>query len=131
MEQKSQQEQTQASCGERRLRSRRFTIKAEAHFSWLGPDGVWRSGTGTTENISLHGVFIRTYFVPMPTAAVEVHVSIPSLVTNGGALRLTGTGTVLRIDPPGSQPTGFAAEMIFQTTGIGAPFGCDSETEIH
>lgn len=116
---------------DRRQRSRRFAIAAQAHFSWMGPDGVCHAGKGTTRDISLHGIFIRTHSVPMPGNAVEVNVSIPSLVTSGVAVRLKGAGTVLRVDPPDSQPIGFAAEVNFQTTGTGVPFDSDSEFDIH
>lgn len=112
---------------ERRQRSRRFVIRALANFSWQGPDGVWHTGKGTTRDISLHGVFIQTDSGPVPRAAIELNVSIPSLVTSGVTVKLNGAGTVLRIDPPDSKPQGFAAAVTFQTTGTGTQSNSVSE----
>lgn len=75
-----------------------------------------------TRDISLHGIFVWALCVPTPGAVIEVNVYIPSLVPSGAPVRLKGTGTVLRVDPPDSQPKGFVAELNFQTTGIGASF---------
>lgn len=111
---------------ERRQRSRRFNISAAARFSWRGPDGALHTAKGTTRDVSLHGVFIHTDFVPIPGTAIEIHVTIPSLVSNGLAVRLTGTGTVLRVEPLDSRPTGFAAAVTFQSTGLGARSESDS-----
>ena len=111
---------------ERRQRSRRFNIGAPARFSWRGADGALHTAKGTTRDISLHGVFIHTDFVPIPGTTIEIHVTIPSLVSNGLAVRLTGTGTVLRVEPLDSRPTGFAAAVTFQSTGLGGRSESDS-----
>ena len=129
MEQTQQVNPSREGQIERRQRSRRFPITAPARFSWQGPDGVWHHGKGKTRDISIHGVFIWAYPVPMPGTAIEVTVNVPPLVVGGIPLRLHGTGLVLRIDPADSQANGFAVDVNFQTGGVGVLGKSDSETD--
>jgi hypothetical protein len=103
---------------ERRKGSHRFDITAPASFSWVLPDGGLQEGEGTTRDISAQGVFIYARQVPMTRAAIQVSVSIPSREANGIALKLVGTGFVLRATPPESQPAGFAAAVNFTVAGV-------------
>jgi hypothetical protein len=120
---------TQSS--ERRMRSRRFPLSVPVEFSWLGPDRSWKAGHGTTRDVSIHGIFIFTYAVPIPGSTIEVSVQLPSLMTSGAQMKLVGSGTVLRVDPPDSQATGFAAEVRFCAQGDGVSSGSASEDETH
>ena len=116
MEQTSPRSEPGAAQGETRPRSRRFAIVAPVRFSWTGPDGARKTGRGKTRDISLHGAFIWTWPVPMPGTAVEVAVEVPALVKGGTALRLHGTGTVLRVEPLNTQAHGFSVAVNFQTS---------------
>ena len=131
MEQTALDNRRESSPADRRRQSRRFSIASPARFTWLDTDGGWHTGKGMTRDISLHGVFVATHSVPVPGTVVEVDVAIPPLKKAGAAIRLLGRGRVLRIEPPDSQPRGFAAQVNFQSTGIGASFDSNSETEIH
>ena len=98
---------------ERRQRSHRYDLAAPASFSWLSPDAEPRQGEGITRDISAHGVFIYAHRMPITGALVEVNVSFPSLDANGTMVRLTGKGTVVRLDPSEREPSGFAAAVNF------------------
>jgi hypothetical protein len=102
---------------------------ASARFSWQRTDGASHQGKGKTRDISIDGVFIWAFPVPMPGTEIEMTVTVPPLVANGMPLRLHGMGRVLRIDPPDSQAKGFAAEVNFQTDGVGVFGNSDSETD--
>ena len=128
----AQQSTIQAPQGdrtERRQGSRRFAITAPVLFSWQSPDGARHTGKGKTRDISIHGVFVWAYPVPMPGAPIEMTVEVPPLVRGGATLRLNGSGTVLRIDPLDTQANGFAVEVNFQTGRVGDFSGSDSETD--
>lgn len=109
---------------DRRQRGRRFAIVASVKFSWTGSDGKRSTGRGRTRDISIYGAFIWAWPVPLPGTEVEVNVEVPALVTGGLPLRLHGSGTVLRVDPPDAQAHGFAIAVNFQTTGIKAMSSC-------
>jgi hypothetical protein len=64
----------------------------------------------------------------MPGTRIEITVEVPALVRRGTALRLNGSGVVLRIDPQDSQANGFAAEVNFQTDRVRDISNSDSET---
>jgi hypothetical protein len=121
-------EPRQGGQTERRQRSRRFPVTAPARFSWQGADGAWHQGKGKTRDISIHGVFVWAWPVPMPGTRIEITVEVPALVRRGTALRLNGSGVVLRIDPRDSQANGFAAEVNFQTDRVRDISNSDSET---
>ena len=123
--------QSRTFTADRRRSCRRFAIAVQVLFSWTDPDGLSQAGQGTTRDISIDGIFINTRAVPIPGSSVEFDLRLPSRVTRGVEIRLRGTGTVLRFDPPDSQPLGFAAQAAFCLPGAGMPFDTGSELDIH
>lgn len=112
-------------------RAPRYAITASARFTWDGPDGKRHEGRGKTRDIGTFGVFIYAHPVPIPGAAIEVIVDMPSLAGGEVGVRLSGRGTVLRVDPADRAATGFAAQVVFQTGWAGAPWETDSANEHH
>jgi hypothetical protein len=104
---------------DRRQRSHRYGLEAPASFSWLSPKGEPHQGQGITRDIGACGVFIYAHPAPITGTLVEVSVSFPAMDNNGALVRLTGIGTVVRLDPSEKEPSGFAAAVSFAVAATG------------
>ena len=97
-----------------RRKGRRYSLSAPAFCWWKHADGESRVTQCTTRDLSHRGAFIFSALLPSPGAYVEVDVYLPSL-TMSRSVHLHGEGRVLRTRQAGTDPSGFAAEVQFQT----------------
>jgi hypothetical protein len=114
---------------DRRQRSHRFGLAAPASFSWLSPDGEQHHGEGITRDIGADGVYMYAHHTPIAGTVVEVNVSFPSLDAGGVMVRLSGRGTVVRLDLAERDTLGFAAAVKFAVSPMPTTSCCT--TRIH
>ncbi len=83
-----------------RRKARRFTLDIPAIFRWRGEDGRARcEGTGFCRDISTSGVFVIALSIAPPVdCKLELMVLLPPLNPRVPAMRLSGTGTVVRVE---------------------------------
>jgi hypothetical protein len=104
----------EGSGQEERRRKRRYQVAMRAYFRWQEPDGTWRKGSGTTQNISSQGVFIVADSVP-PLGDIKLAVAVPPVRRNAtGKVRLCGQGVVLRVVPN----SGFATHVALRLSNF-------------
>lgn len=97
------------TTGERR-RSKRFGVQGSAEFRWTDESGLIREGSGTTKNVSRHGVYIVTEQVPPADAELTVWVTLVSPFSNSIQVSLQGQGSVQRVELLGEGVYGFAVD---------------------
>jgi hypothetical protein len=87
----------------------RFNLSVPVSFMWTIPGVGVRSGTGTTRNVSLQGLFVVTDIRPVAGSFVRLRVMLRS--SSGLDLVLRARGTVLRVESAGDSTSGvgFAA----------------------
>ena len=98
-----------------RRKNRRYSVSAPAFCWWEHAEGKSEVAQGTTRDISHRGAFIFSMLLPSPGAHIEVDVYLPSVGLTPRSVRLHGEGRVLRVSQAESDPSGFAAEMLFHT----------------
>lgn len=81
------------------------------------------TATSKPPRICYCGAFIDSGFLlPSPGAHIEVDVYLPPLSPTARSVQLHGEGRVLRVNPAGTDPPGFAAEVLFHTESSDAAF---------
>ena len=93
------QRQTRMATQERR-KARRFALDIPAIFCWGGNDGQARcEGAGFCRDISTSGVFVIAFSTAPPVdRRLDLMVLLPPLNPRVPAMRLSGTGTVVRVE---------------------------------
>ena len=100
-------------------RTNRYRVSAPAFFCWEHPDGSLQQSKGTTRDISAIGVFVAAECAPSPGLHIELDVYLPAVSGRPRSVQLHGEGKVLRVEGRKGAPTGFAAEVLFQTESSG------------
>lgn len=93
----------------RQQRSRtRYGLELPIAFTWaVGSERL--KGSGCTRDISLAGSYIVSPETPEVGATVKFEVMLPSLLSLDRALKLQGTGRVVRVENSAKEgPQGFA-----------------------
>jgi hypothetical protein len=88
----------------------RFNLNVPVRFLWKVPATEPRSGTGTTRDASLKGVFVFTDACPPVGSAVRLNVMLPS-AAGGSELVMRAQATVVRVESTNGAKAlaGFAA----------------------
>ena len=102
-------------------RTNRYRVSAPAFFCWEPPGGILQQGKGTTRDISATGVFVAAERTPSVGLHIELDVYLPAVSGRPRSVQLHGEGKVLRVEGREGAPTGFAAEVLFQTESSGGP----------
>jgi hypothetical protein len=102
----------------------RFDLSVPVNFMWTIPGVGARSGTGTTRNASLEGLFVVTDTRPVAGSFIRLRVMLRS--SFGSDLVLRARGTVVRVESAGNSTplAGFAAttsRYVFEKLGQRAP----------
>jgi len=94
----------------------RYDLKGRALFQWRRPrNREVQQGEGVTRNVSRSGAFIESAAVPPVGAELKVTVELSGGQGTPFQTRLSGRGTVRRIERNHRQPNGFGAWVAFST----------------
>lgn len=109
-----------ANTGAEWRKARRFALDIPVLFRWMDDGQTACEGAGFCRDISTRGVFVIAFCALPPLAsALELMVLLPPLDTQGHAMRLCSTGSVVRVERMG-QATGL---------GIASAFGHFEDSE--
>lgn len=87
----------------------RYLLTCPANYRWLSPDGLEQIGTGTTRDLGVRGVFVRSDRIPAVGTQIDISIALPNCEDTRYGMRLRGMGKVLRIEQKSDvRPAGFA-----------------------
>ena len=93
-----------------RRKGERYRLEVPVKFSWEDRHGIVHRATGSTQDISTAGAFVRARHSPPPGSRFEVQLFLPPLAPGQQSLTLQGNARVLRVEhgQARSRPAGFA-----------------------
>ena len=106
--------------------NREFPIRTAVRFLWRDSAGALRLGVGMTHRIGRSSVCIQAQDIPACGTRVQVIVDMPRVRADVRPGRLMGEGVAVSLEQAYGQPTGFAAEVRFQSNWACRPaLNCD------
>ncbi len=87
----------------------RIRLKVPVVFSWRDEQGNRRRARGYTRDLSPEGVFLLSPRCPPPGTKIGLEAFLPPLSELAPTWLMEAHGQVVRVEPNGDGPTGFAA----------------------